>query len=215
VGLDPTAPLHVSIPRLPRIETNSRAALRAAEDLPAVVAADRAVEASKASVAAAQAQYLPTLSLQANGSYTVTRYDTTDSPYSTASASAGLVVSVPVFEAALAPGVAAARAGADNSQASADLARRNAREEAARAWAGADSLESMLEHARKAAEDAAGVLAIVQARYLQGLSSPLELIDAESSDSQARVAETQAELGSALAIVRLLVATGRKVEEAP
>jgi outer membrane protein TolC len=71
----------------------------------------------------------------------------------------------------------------------------------------------MLEHARKAAEGAAGVLTIVQARYVQGLSSPLELIDAESADSDARVAEAQTELAMALAQVRLYVATGRRIEE--
>jgi outer membrane protein TolC len=59
------------------------------------------------------------------------------------------------------------------------------------------------------------VLTVVQARYVQGLSDPLELIDAENSDADARVAVVNAELAHALAEVRLIVATGRRIEEAP
>lgn len=70
-----------------------------------------------------------------------------------------------------------------------------------------------LASATKAAEDAAGVLTVVQARYLQGLSGPLELIDAESSDAAARIARVQADYAYDLGIVRALVATGRPLVE--
>jgi outer membrane protein TolC len=66
-----------------------------------------------------------------------------------------------------------------------------------------------LTHAKKAADLAASVYAVVQARYVQGLSTPVELYDAESADIAARTEKLRAELTETLAKARLLVATGR------
>src|SRR5262249_14176157 len=62
---------------------------------------------------------------------------------------------------------------------------------------------------KKAEEQSVTVFNVVEARYEQGLATPAELIDAESSDVDARTSRTQAEMAYALAIVRLLVATGQ------
>jgi outer membrane protein TolC len=159
------------------------------------------------------AQYRPTLAFQGSGSYSFARYDTQTGTQSTGSAAGGLVLSVPIFEPNIAPSIDASEELVANAQGTADQARQDAREEAARSVEACALDESYLQHARKAAEGAAAVLTIVQARYTQGLSSPLDLIDAETAESTARVAKTNAEFQYKLAIVRVLVATGRKVEE--
>lgn len=213
LGLTPTAPLKVKPPHLPPIDMDVKTAMRESQHLPAVEVANAAVAQYQGSVDANVAQYRPTLAFQGSGSYTFNRYDTATGLQSTGNAIGGLVVSVPIYEANIAPSVVAAQELVNNAVGTADQARQDAAEEAARSVEACGLAETFLIHAKKAAEGAAGVLTVVQARYIQGLSSPLELIDAETSDSTARVARTQAEFAYELAIIRVLVATGRKIEE--
>jgi outer membrane protein TolC len=215
LGLNPASSVRVTVPRLQRLDMDALAATRAAERLPAVVAARASLAAKRAAISAAQSRYLPTLSFNLDGSYRFTRYDKGDVIANTRTGTAALVLSGPLFDASISPGVSVTEADAVNAESNLDQARRDAAKEAARAALGAKSAGVMLEHARKAAESAAAVLAVVQGRYVQGLSIPLELIDAETSDSDARVAATQAELAYAQSIVRLLTATGRRIEETP
>ncbi len=216
LSLDPAAPLKVAPPRLPRLDMDSALAMREAEHLPSVAQATADHESREATADAAQARYLPTLSLAIDDAYRLTRSDKSDVLLNTRQATAQVVLSVPIFDASIAPNLTGARADAASAAAALEQAKRDARSDAARAAFAVRTSAVALEHARRSADGASAVLQIVQARYIQGLSSPLELIDAESSDSDARIQRTQSELAHALATVRLLVATGRKiVEESP
>jgi outer membrane protein TolC len=213
LGLEPTAIVHVTVPKLPQIDTDAGAAMRAADRLPQVAQARATLESKNSAIDAATARYLPSLQLQGDGSYHFTRIDRSDLILNTRSASGGLVLSGTIFDPSISAGVDAARADAADAAADLGQAKRDARTEAARAAAATSASATALTHAKKAAEDANAVLTVVQARYVQGLSSPLDLIDAESADADARVAFTHAELAHALAVVRLFVATGRSLEE--
>jgi outer membrane protein len=213
LALDPSAPMSVEVPKLHRPGLDVNSAMRAAEHLPSVIEAYEGVHSAEAAADTAQAQFLPTISLQAGATYGLTRYDTFADTLNNRNASALLVVSGPLFDATLAPGVRAANEGAKRVRANADAVRRNAVEAASRAAIAVTMNETALTQARKAAEGSANVLTIVQARYIQGLSSPLELIDAETEDSDARTAAAQAELGYALSILNLCIATGTPFRE--
>ncbi len=216
LSLDPGAPLRVAPPRLPRLDMDSALAMREAEHLPAVASATADHDARESAADAAQARYLPTISLSVDDYYRLTRSDKSDILLNTRQATAGLLVSVPIFDASIGPNLTGARAEASAAAATLEQTRRDVRTAAARAAFAVRTTAVALEHAKRSADGAAAVLQIVQARYIQGLSSPLELIDAESSDSDARIQRTQSELAHALAVVRLMVATGKKiVEEAP
>jgi outer membrane protein TolC len=216
LSLDPAAPLKVAPPRLPKLDMDSALAMREAEHLPSVTSASADHEAKEATADAAFARYLPTLSLAVDDNYRLQRLSTQDATLASGAVTGSLLVSVPIFDASIGPNLTGARADAATAAASLEQARRDARNEAARASFAVRTSAVALEHARRSADAAAAVLAIVQARYIQGLSSPLELIDAESSDADARTQRTQSELAYALAVVRILVATGRKiVEESP
>jgi multidrug efflux system outer membrane protein len=213
LGLDPKTAIRATVPHLARLDIDVRTAMKMAEHVPAVVLADAAVTQYQGTVDANVAQYRPTLSFAGNGSYTFNRYDSLAATLTQSSASGQLLLSVPIFEPNIAPSVTAAKELVANAVGTADQARQDAREEAARAVAAIELVGSQLEYARKAADGAAGVLTMVQARYIQGLSSPIELIDAETADAAARIARTQAEQAYQLAIVREYVAVARKIAE--
>ncbi len=215
LGLGPSRTFRVTEPRLARLPLDAASAMRLADRLPSVVAAYDLVDAKRGVEDANRAQYLPTVALSATGQYTWTRYDTERSTETTANAVTGITVTENIWEPAVAPSIAAAHANAENALATADQARRDSREAAVRAVYALASAERAEEHAHKAAESAAGVLSVVQARYLQGISSPLELIDAESAESAGRLAEAQAQMATGLAAVGLYIATGRRFVEQP
>jgi outer membrane protein TolC len=203
--------VRIVTPRLPANEVDATRAAKLAEDRRETIRASRAtLEASRATATASRRRYLPTLSLSGDGSY---RFAETDRAgafmTNTRTATALLVLSVPVFDAAIPAAVD--RAAANEAAAEAQLAQtiRDARSDAARAAVAVHGARSSVEHARRAADAAALVFGVVKERYSQGLASPVELIDAESTDAQARIARTNAELAQALGAIRLLVATGQ------
>jgi outer membrane protein TolC len=213
LSLDPSAPLKIAPPRLPGLDLDPFLAMREAEHLPQVASATADRSSKEATVDAAQARYLPTLSLAVDDYYRFTRSDKSDVLLNTRNVTGSLVVTVPVFDASIGPNLTGARADAANAGAVLEQTTRDARGEAARASFAVRTTQAAVEHAGKAADGAATVLAVVQSRYIEGLSSPLELIEAESADSDARIQRTQTELAHALAIVRLFAATGRTIRE--
>jgi outer membrane protein TolC len=114
-----------------------------------------------------------------------------------------------LFDASIGAQVDGTNADAANAAAQLELATRDARGDAARAAIAVRGAQSAVEHAKRAEEAAGTVFALVQARYAQGLANPAELIDAETSDADARTQRTNAEMAHALGVVRLLVATGQ------
>jgi multidrug efflux system outer membrane protein len=215
LGLDPRSRPTVAAPRLPPVRIDLDSAQRSAEELPSVASAYADYHSKEATASNAAARYLPVVSLAIDDSYVFTRHDSNRLFLDTRRASGSLVVSVPIFDASIAPNLAGARYDAVAASAVAEQAKRDARGEAVRATLAARATAVALEHARLAADGAATVLAVVKGRYLQGLSSPLELIDAESSDADARTARAQAELAQTLAVIRVLTAIGRPIVETP
>jgi outer membrane protein len=210
LGLDPAQPLRVVAPKLPTAEADLERAVHEAEEKNPIVAnAEATAEARRAEAETASSRYFPTVGLQGDASYRFAHYDRNDALISARTASAQVVLSAPVFDIGIPSGLSAARAEARQAEANGQSAKLEARREAARAAVALRASLSVMQHAKKAAEASATVYAVIQARYTQGLSPPLELYDAETTDIQARSERVRAELSQTLATVRLLVATGQ------
>ena len=211
--LDPSKPFEVAAPRLRRLDVDSSAATRTAEALPIVAAASSDRDATAAAVDAARARYRPTLSLSLDGSFRGARVDQSKAIVNTERSEAVLVLSVPIVDASIAPGVRRARAEAAAAEAAFDQVRRDAASDVARAAIAVRTSAEALSFSKNAADRASAVLEVIQSRYAQGLASPLELIDAENAESDSRIQQTQAEFAHALARVRIFVATGSPIVE--
>jgi outer membrane protein TolC len=210
LGLDPTRSLTLSTPHLARLATDPARAARDAEDKrPTILAARANVTSQQAALAAARSRYYPTLSLNGDGLYRVSRIDTATGLVQTGSVIGAVVLSIPILDASISGRVDSAHADVASAEALLEQARRDARGEAVRAVVAMDGNERAFDHAKKAAEGAAAVLAVIQARYAQGLSGPLDLIEAEASDASARTAQVQAGFAFEGAVVRVLYATGQ------
>jgi outer membrane protein TolC len=213
--LDPSQDVQIAAPHLRELNQDLARATRAADSTPSVRAALAAVGAKLAAVEAARAAYLPTLALSVSGSYSFSQYDKEAALTNVRSAAGAVLLSVPLLDLSIPAQLRGALADAASADADAQELRRVARDEAARAALATGSTLRALEQARATLNETAAVLTIVEARYEEGLSSPLELIDAESADFDARVSVTQSELAHALATIRACVATGQNIVEAP
>ena len=209
LGLDPKAATAFAVPRLPRQRLDADGAMKEAEDRqPAVITAKAAAHSEVFQVDAARARYYPSLQLQGDASYRYANVDIFNQWLPTRTATGSLVLSIPVFDASIPANLAAAKADQARANATFDQTKRDARTEAVGATVALSTNERVLEHARKAAEASTAVLAVIRARFLQGLSSMLDIIEAETSDASARIAAVQAERALDGAVVRVLVATG-------
>jgi outer membrane protein TolC len=213
--LDPSQDVQIAAPRLRELHQDVARATRAADSTPSVRAALAGVRAKQAAVAAARAAYLPTLALSVNGAYSFSQYKKESDVTNVRSAAGSLLLSVPLLDLSIPAQLRGASADAASADADAEELRRVARDEATRATLATGATRRALEQARAALSETAAVLTIVEARYKEGLSSPLELIDAETADFDARVSVTQSELAHALATIRACVATGQDIVEPP
>ena len=209
LGLDPRSAPSFTAPRLPRQRPDVEGAVTDSENRPSVVAARYDVASEEAGVDAARARYYPYLSLNGDASYRYARLDVYDQWLPTKSASASLVLTIPIYDPTNSPRLASAKADVDKASALYEQTRRDARTEAAKSAAVLSTNERVVDHARKAAESASAVLTVIRARWVSGLSSTLELIEAETSDAEARLAAVRAERSLDGATVRLYTATGR------
>lgn len=218
LGHDTPTALRVVTPKLPRISLELNAAMKEAEQRPAITAADQAYEFNKSRADATAAQYFPTLSAQGTLAYS---YSASDPPSGTnvrldqttelRSGTGSIVLGGPLWDPSQSAAVDKARADAAAAEASIDDTKRDVKSEAARSAIQVKLGQAQLEHARLAEERAGQVRMVIEERYKRGLSNPLELIDAEDSDLSARISRIQTELDYQLAIVRLCVATGRPI----
>lgn len=213
LGLDPTSKVAVAVPHLQDVRGEasdvSHAMQQAETSHKSLAVAKASLEQQRAEASASASKYLPTLALNLDGSYRFSQYDRTDPLINARSASAMVILSGPIFDISVPNQVAASRADARQAEADLEQARRQVRSDAARGAQAVRTTASLMEHAKKAADASAIVLAVIQARYAQGLSSPLELFDAETTDIDARAQKIRAELSFALAEVQYLVATGQ------
>jgi outer membrane protein TolC len=205
----------IAPPRLSKAEAAVTTSKFVAESIPSVRVARAEHRAKLADSRAAAARYLPTLSLNLDAEYRVARYDHTDLAFNTRSATGTVIASLPLFDATIGAGLDQARADASNAFSLAEQTVRDAQRESTRALAALNATQRALVPARRAAQGAAVVLEVVQARYTQGLCTPIELIEAETSDTASRTALIQTELAHDLALVRAAKALGTPLAEDP
>jgi multidrug efflux system outer membrane protein len=175
---------------------------------PDILAAEqRVLDASHTTVASRRA-YVPVLS--ATGA--ATGYYSSDRETSLGSLSAtgtvGLTISVPVFDPAIGASVRMADAQLALAEASRGALTTTLRHEAVRAAGAVRNSELVLAEATALATGAAASLADVEARYRAGFLSPLELLDAQRTDRDARLRQIRAELQIKRARVDLMFALG-------
>ncbi len=215
LGMEPAASggIRVTQPRLPRPNVDSTTALKEAEEKrPQLLAAQKTADAKVAAKDAAWAGYLPNVFVTATGTLSAPKQDPLEFAQKTRDGALLIGVSEQ-WDFGISPRVDAAKADQAAAEADLEATRRDTKSDALSAAISVRATGAQLDHARKAEEGTQAVRAIVEARYIRGLSSPLELIDAEDSDIDARQTRIQTELDHALAIVRLCVATGRPITE--
>jgi outer membrane protein TolC len=120
-----------------------------------------------------------------------------------------VTVTVPIFEPAVGAQVDAAKAELAGAHAREERARRQARLEATEAALSLKAAKAALTRAQELESAASSALVVIEARYASGLATPLELVDAETQDNDARETLMAAELRLHLATVDVLVSTGR------
>lgn len=204
--------------------------------LPAVRAAELRAQASRAGVAVARADYLPTVSVfltsgwqafPTGWSIPTTRGGLNPIPCSDGSTdrtctqqnggwftdrSAGLQFTLPVFDGLRArSNVALARAQADVAAAQAAQAREAAAVELARARADLARAQAQFAATRQNAAEAAEAFRLAQLRFNRGLSTQLDVSDAQLALATAQTNEARATYDLYLATAELARAQGRPV----
>jgi outer membrane protein TolC len=209
-GIEVSQIERVSAPLLPAVNDDAtKAAERSEKARPDVAAAVSDVEASDHRVDAARAGWLPRIGVDVGGSYRFTRRDFDDYTVPRREGSAMVTVTVPIFEPAVGAQVDAAKAELAGAHAREERARRQARLEATEAALSLKAAKAALTRAQELESAASSALVVIEARYASGLATPLELVDAETQDNDARETLMAAELRLHLATVDVLVSTGR------
>ncbi len=210
LGLDPLRPLAleaVDARALAADDDPARAATRAMAR-PEFEAARRRVLQAESQVEAARAARRPSLAAQASASVNYAQALTGQGALGLSeNASAGLTLTVPVFDATIGANVRNAEASlvtARETLAQQSLAVRTAAVQAATSL---QASRASLDQSRRLAETAAANLAQIEGRYTAGVATLLELVDAQATDASARTAVVRAELAAQIAAVNLLAAT--------
>lgn len=209
-GIDVSQIERVAAPLLPAVEDDlGKAVERSEKARPDVAAAVADVDSSDRRVDAAKAGWLPRIGVDAGASYRFTRRDFDDMTVPRREASAMVTVTVPIFEPTVGAQVDAAKADLAAAHAREERTRRQAKLEAMEATLGLKAAKAALARAKELESAASSALAVIEARYASGLATPLELVDAETQDNDARETLMAAELRLHLATVDVLVSTGR------
>lgn len=210
VGISTETPPEVSVPTLEAGDISPAQAEASAEIGRPEVSRDNFLAlARERRVDAAKRRRLPTLSFGLDAGYRVTQRDDPNVVLTTRNVLGGLALSVPLLDFSIAPSIAEARADAAAAVETVEQTKRDVRGAAGQAATDARTARERVAQARRVEEAARQLFEAAQARFERGLSGPLELLDAEGSDAQARVERLRAELDRALATARLLAATGQ------
>jgi outer membrane protein TolC len=209
-GVEVSQVERVAAPLLPSVDDDlGKAVERSERARPDVAAAVSDVEASDHRVDSARAGWLPRIGVDAGASYRFTRRDFDDLTVPRREAIAMVTVTVPIFEPTVGAQVDAARADLAVAHAREERTRRQAKLEATEATLGLKAAKAALARAKDLESAASSALTVIEARYASGLATPLELVDAETQDNDARETLMAAELRLHLATVDVLVSTGR------
>ncbi len=186
LGMDAVEEIAVRVPNpLPEV-ADVTSATRAASVRPEVLATHQRVEQADAQVRAAQRGYWPTLSANANASIRYTeRFGQPGSGLSE-SASAGVSLVWPAFDPTVSANVRVAEANASAARAQDAQTLFAVRSEALQAVVASRVVRQTIEQAEVLARGAAATLAYAEGRYANGAATLIELVDAQTSDAQAR-----------------------------
>jgi outer membrane protein TolC len=193
---------------LPSVKDDASAAARTAETRPDVASVSHEARAAERRVDAAWAGHLPRIGVDIGGSYRMTYRDFDDATVPRRELMGTASLTVPLFDASINAQVDIARADAAAARAREERVRRDAKLDARDASLSLRSARALKDRAKEFYNAADTVFQVVEARYQSGLATPIELIDAESSEVEARETLAGAELKLQLATLAVLVATG-------
>ncbi len=183
----------------------------ARRDRPELAAADAAVRAAELAVSAVSAEYLPTLGLQAKVGSDGSHLDELDEVHSVFAA-----VSVPIFNGGrTAAAMAAARARARQAALARDEAARQVEEDVRRTLTAHESAAGRVVLATQSLGLAEQELAVATDRFAHGVSTSVEVDNAQNTLSAARQAHVGALADEAQTWHELARATGRVMELVP
>lgn len=158
------------------------------------------------SIAAAHSAYAPSLS--ASASVVGRASDTATRTSASASANAGLTLTVPLVDGAITARTRAAQANQEAAQATFDALILNIRATVAQAAISVESARAAFTQSERLVERTAADLAQAQGRYQAGVTSLLELVDAEAADASARLTVVRLRSAWQLSSLRLISAMG-------
>jgi outer membrane protein TolC len=173
--------------------------------------AARAVERrAAAGVAAERAAYLPQLSLDAVAG----AYDTEFFPSALTRGQFAVTVSLPIWNGGQRElAVARARGLRDAARAEREETERSAAEEIAAAYHGYETARAGTELARVGVAAAAESFRVQRARYREGATTILDLLEAQVALGEAEAALVQSRYAARLALARIEALLGRRIFE--
>jgi multidrug efflux system outer membrane protein len=199
----------VAIPSPTDLESPEKAAAVALATRSEVKGAEADVRARDALVGAARAQYLPTVSLSLDAAYKQSNFDVVDGLVPRLEGTGGVVLSFPIVDPHVWTNVRVAELDAALSRGQLARVKQSIGVEAQAAAIELQSARALLSRAKEQAAAAEGALLVIEARYQSGVSNPLELVDAETNDTDAREGVAAAQLKVDLAALSLAMATNR------
>jgi outer membrane protein TolC len=198
-------------PNLPALEGEdpARSSALAVKNRPEIQALAAETTARERHLEGSKAAYWPNLSLQVSGAYGQKQFDFLPAPVPKSEGAVFLTLSFPILEPHIWRTIRVSEASIAVSRAREAKVRRDVTTEAQTAVIELQSARALVARAKELSTSAEGALTVTEARYQAGLSTPLELVDAESTDIDAREAVASAELKVEMATLELLVATSR------
>ncbi|MBK8169687.1 MAG: TolC family protein [Sandaracinaceae bacterium] len=207
LAIDPRTQITLVPPPNLDVPTDLDAALeRAMHHRADVQAAQARVAQAEESVSSTNAAYAP--SIAASASFAGRATDTASRTSASATATGGISLNIPIIDGAISARTRAAEANRDAAQQSFDALILNIRATIAQAAISVTSARAAMEQSARLEESAAADLLQAQGRYQAGVTSLLELVDAQAGDANARVTVVRLRAAWQLANVRLLSALG-------
>jgi len=210
-GAVDAAPMATTLPP-PLPLSLDQAVLEARSDGPDVAAAIAGERAAGAALSAERSGYLPDVVL----SWTTGAYDSEFFPSATRRSQLAIAVSLPIWDGGRRElAVARARAQRDIARAEREGREREAAERVTEAWNGYQTGRAGIELADVGVAIATETFRVQGARYREGATTILDLLEAQVGLSEAESALIQARYGARLALARLEALLGRRLFDGP
>jgi outer membrane protein len=215
LALDPSVPIEIQHPRQLTLDDDpAHAAAEAERTRPEIAGARLALERAETQLAAARANYRPSIAAAASGgiSFAYQYVDrsgaVSDSLGPSERGAASIELDVPIYDPVINANIRIAEANVAVARTTVAQQVLTARTEAVQAAIQLRAARQALAQSERLAAGAAANLAQAQGRYEAGAAPLLELVDAQAADATARVAVVRARWQFELSKVRLLGAVG-------